>query len=297
MKYVIIGSLGNTAKPIAQELINNGHDVTIVTSKQENAPAIEALGAKAAVGSVENIDFLTNTFKGADAVYTLVPPAYPEKDWKSYIEGIGKNYAAAISAAGVKYVVNLSSIGAHLFEGVGPVSGLHRAENALNQLENVNIKHLRPAYFYPNLLGNIGLLKSAGLFGGNFSVTDNKFPLVDPADIAAVAARELLDLNFAGHSIRYIASDEVSTNDIAATIGREIGKPGLQWVPFTDEQSFDGMVQAGLPEEVARNYVEMGAAINSGIMSEDYWRHHPEELGKTKLPDFAKVFAAAYNAA
>ncbi len=35
---------------------------------------------------------------------------------------------AAMKAAQVKNVVNLSSIGAHLPDGTGPITGLHRAE-------------------------------------------------------------------------------------------------------------------------------------------------------------------------
>jgi len=296
MKYVITGSLGNISKPLSQALVNAGHDVTIITSKQENATAIETLGAKAAIGSVEDAAFLTKAFTGADAVYTMVPPNFGAPEWKKWIGNIGKNYASAIKASGIKYVVNLSSIGAHAHDGVGPVSGLHLAEEALNTLTDVNIKHLRPAYFYPNLFSNISLIKNMGIIGSNFAINENKFPIADPVDIVTVAAAELLQLSFTGHSVRYIASDEVSTDAIAAEIGKAIGKPDLQWVPFTNEQAYDGMKQAGLPEEVAKNYAEMGNAINTGIMSEDYWKNHPATLGKTKLPDFAKVFAAVYNA-
>jgi uncharacterized protein YbjT (DUF2867 family) len=296
MKYVITGSTGHISKPIAQALVNAGHDVTVITSKQENATAIEALGAKPAVGSVEDVDFLTKTFSGADAVYTMVPPNFGASQWKQWIGNIGKNYADAIEATGIKYVVNLSSIGAHLNDGVGPVSGLHLAEEALNALTDVNIKHLRPAYFYTNLFSNIGLIKQAGIMGGNFAVADNKFPIADPADIATVAAEELLQLNFSGHTVRYIASDEVSTRDIANEIGKAIGKPDLHWIQFTDEQAYDGMKQAGLPDEMAKNYVEMGNAIHTQIMNEDYWKHHPSAFGTTKLKDFAKVFAVAYSA-
>jgi len=296
MKYVITGSIGHISKPITESLVKVGHDVTVITSKQENVAAIEALGAKAAVGSVEDVDFLTKTFRGANAVYTMVPPNLGATAWKKWIGDIGKNYAEAIKANGIKYVVNLSSIGAHREEGVGPVSGLHLVEEVLNTLTDVNIKHLRPGYFYQNLFSNIDLIKHAGIIGANFTVSDNKFGIVDPEDIAAVAIEELLHLDFAGHTIRYIVSDEVSTSAIASEIGKAIGKPELAWVPFTNEQAYEGMKQAGLPEEITKNYVEMGNAINTGIMYEDYWKHHPTTLGKTKLTDFAKVFAQAYNA-
>jgi len=296
MRYVITGSLGNISLPVTKALLNAGQEVTVVTSKQGNAKAIESLGAKVAVGSVEDVNFLTKTFSGADAVYTMVPPYFGAAEWKKWIGSIGKNYADAIKANGVKYVVNLSSVGAHRENGTGPVSGLHLAEEALNTLNDVNIKHLRPTYFYQNLLSNIDLIKHAGIIGSNFNVADNKFGIVDPADIAIVAIELLLQLNFTGHSAQYVASDDVSTSAIANEIGKAIGKPDLDWVPFTNEQAYDGMTQAGLPEEITKNYIEMGDAINKGIMYEDYWKHHPTTLGKTKLKDFAKVFAAAYNA-
>ncbi len=296
MKYVITGSLGNISKPLAEALVKTGHDVTIITSKQENAAAIEAMGAKAAVGSVTDAAFLAQAFTGAGAVYTMVPPKLDATDWKAYIGSIGKNYADAIKKAATKYVVNLSSIGAHMADGAGPVSGLHRAENALNELKDVHIKHLRPAYFYNNLFANVSMIKHMDIIGGNSGGADTQMVIVDPADIAAIAVEELLQLNFSGHTIRYIASDEITNGDIAKTLGAAIGKPGLHWVEFTDEQSLQGMLGAGLPDEVAKNYVEMGAALRSGEMQSDYLKNRPAIFSKTKLADFAKVFAAVYNA-
>ncbi|MBG9376687.1 NmrA family NAD(P)-binding protein [Panacibacter sp. DH6] len=296
MHYIITGSTGHISSPLTKALIAAGHTATVITSRQNNVAAIEALGAKAAVGSVEDVQFLKDTFAGADAVYTMVPPNFGAAEWKKWIGSIGRNYTEAIKATGIKYVVNLSSVGAHLPDGVGPVSGLYLVEQSLNTLSDVNVKHLRPAYFYDNLYANIGLIKQAGIIGSNFNVNDKKFVLVDTADIAAVAAKALLELNFTGHSYEYIASDEVSTADIAGAIGNAIGKPALPWVPFTDEQAFEGMVQAGLSKEIAANYTEMGHAVNSGTMYEDYWKNHTPVSGKTKLHDFAKIFATAYNA-
>jgi uncharacterized protein YbjT (DUF2867 family) len=227
----------------------------------------------------------------------MVPPAIHVQQWKYYIGQFGKNYAYAISANGIKHVVNLSSIGAHMPDGAGPVSGLYQAEAALNAVKGLNVKHLRPAYFYLNLLNNINLIKNAGIIGSNFAFTEKKFALVDTNDIAAVAIDALLKLNFTGHSIEYIVSDEVSTNDIASSIGKAIGKPDLQWVQFTDEQALQGGIQAGLPQEISSNYAEMGHALHSGEMMADYWNNRPPVAGKVKLTDFAQTFAKAYNGA
>lgn len=296
MKYVITGGAGNISRPLTLALLKAGHQVTVIGRNAGNLKELVSEGAVAAIGSVEDVDFLARTFKGADAVYSMIPPAFHPADWKAYIGQIGANYAQAIRQAGVKNVVNLSSVGAHKPDGVGPVSGLFRAEKALNELETVNILHLRPSYFYQNLLANIPLVKQAGITGSNFDVPSGKFPIVHTSDIAEVAADALLQLNFSGHTYRYIASDETGTAEIAAAFGNAIGKPGLPWVKFEDDQALQGMIQAGLPEEIAKNYVEMGTAIQSGTMLEDYWQNRPA-LGKVKLADFAQQFAAIFRSA
>jgi uncharacterized protein YbjT (DUF2867 family) len=293
MKFVVTGSLGNISKPLAEKLVAAGHDVTVVSSKADKTAQIEAMGAKAAIGSVEDVAFLTKTFTGADAVYTMVPPNFGAGDWKKYIAGIGENYAEAIHASGVKNVVNLSSMGAHMHEGCGPVSGLFFVEKALNALESVNVKHLRPGFFYTNFLANAGMVKHMGIIGGNYG-ENAKLVLVHPSDIANVAAEELQNLSFKGKSIRYIASDEKTTNEVAAILGNAIGKPELPWVNFKDEETLGGMLQAGVPEEIAKNYAEMGAAMRSGEMDSDYLKNKPTVFGKTKFEAFSPAFAAVY---
>ena len=295
MKLVITGGAGHISKPLTEKLLSKGHRVTVIGRNVANIKELVDKGAEAAIGSVEDVSFLTKAFAGADAVYTMVPPNMSATDWKGWIAQIGKNYAEAIKANGIKHVVNLSSIGAHLSEGVGPVTGIHRAEKALNELSDVHIKNLRPAFFYTNLLANIGMIKGIGIMGANFGGPSLKVPIVHPSDIADVAAEELSDLNFTGHSVRYIASDEVTTDKIAAVFGKAIGKPDLKWIVFSDEDALNGMIQAGLPEEIAKNYQEMNHSLQSGKMAEDYWKNHPATLQKTKLEDFAKIFAAAYK--
>jgi len=295
MKYVITGGAGNISKPLAEKLLAAGHDVTIIGRNADHLKSLTDKGAKAAIGSVDDVSFLIKTFAGADAVYTMIPPKYDSTDMKAYIGSVGKNYAEALKANHIKYIVNLSSVGAHLPDGVGPVSGLYRVEQALNELKDTNIKHLRPTYFYTNFLGNIGMIKNMNIIGGNFGGVDFKMLLTNPGDIAEVAFEELSSLNFSGHSVRYIGSDERSTDEIARTLGAAIGNPALPWVIFTDEQAYEGMMQMGFPENAAKNYAEMGHAMHSGAMFEDYWKHHPSGLGKTKLEDFAKTFAHVYN--
>lgn len=293
MKIIVTGSLGHISKPLVKKLTAAKHDVTVISSNAERKSEIEALGAIAAIGSVGDLAFVTNTFKGADAVYTMVPPTFSASDWKQHIAATGKIYAQAIANTGVKNVVNLSSIGAHMADGCGPVSGLYHVEQALNALEGVNVKHLRPGFFYYNFLANTGMVKHMGIIGGNYGERA-KLVIADTGDIADAAAEELLNLSFTGKSITYIVSDEKSTDDVAATIGKAIGKEDLKWVNFTDADTQAGMLQNGVPEDIAKNYTEMGAAMRSGEMAKEYRASKSVKVGKTKFEAFAEVFAAAY---
>lgn len=295
MNYIITGGAGNVSKPLAEKLIAAGNNVTVIGRNEEHLKPLVEKGAKAAIGTIEDVEFLKQTFTGADAIYLMIPPQYAASDLTAYQQQAAR-YAEAIKATNVKYLVTLSSVGAHAPEGVGPVTGLYLAEQELNKLTDVNILHLRPGFFYVNFYGSLSMIKNMNIIGGNYGDANSKMILSHPNDIAEAAAQELLNLSFKGHSVRYLASDERTTGDVAKVLGNAIGNPQLPWVPFTDEQSHQGLLQAGFPEPLVEKYVEMGSAMRSGKMWEDFVNHRPEQFGKTKLEDFSKEFAGAYNA-
>lgn len=294
MKITVSGSLGNISKPLATQLIAAGHQVTIISSNPGKVKDIEALGAKAAIGSITDVDFLTETFSGADAVYTMVPPNFAATNYRQYVGDAGKNYAEALKRAGIKHVVNLSSIGADIDGGTGPISGMHDAEIALNSLEGVAIKHIRPGFFYTNFYSNIPMINQ-GFLGSNYS-GETKLLMTHPQDIADIAAEELQN-TFTGKSVRYAASDERSLTEVVKVLGAALGKPELHWIEFTDEQAYEGMIQGGLPPEIARNFTEMGTAFRSDILWKDFDATGSPVDGKIKIEDFAKEFAQRFEVA
>lgn len=294
MKYTLTGAAGHITKPLAEKLLAAGHDVTVIGRNADNLKPLADKGATAAIGSVENVEFLKKAFTGADAVYLMVPPQYAASDIEAY-QQLGSRYAEAIRANNVKYAVTLSSVGAHLPKGCGPVSGLYLEEQELNKLADVNILHVRPGFFYLNFLGNIPMVKGMNIIGGNYGDGQAKMVFSHPNDIADAIAQALLNLNFKGHSVQYVASDVRTTSDVAKKIGTAIGNPDLPWIGFTDQQALEGMMQAGMPQGMAEKFAEMGNAMREGRMWEDFWKKEPKEFGKTKLEDFAKEFAVAYN--
>ena len=129
---------------------------------------------------------------------------------------------------------------------------------------------------------------------GNKYRSQSKLVMVHPRDIAEAAAQELQN-SFEGKSYRYIAGEELEIADIVKLLGAAIDKPEWPWVELSDEETLAGMIAAGMSEAIATLYVEMGRAIGSGILFEDFSRHRPEAWGKIKLTDFANEFAAVYK--
>ncbi len=301
MNIVLTGSISNVGKPLTQQLLSNGHSVTVITSKVERIPEIETLGATAAVGSMFDVAFLTATFRKADIVYLMetldaVGGDFVDKDTDliAAISQIGQNYKQAVLQAGVSRIVHLSSIGAHMKKGNGFLQFHHNVETILNQLPaEVSIKFIRPVGFYINMFGFIRSIKTKGAIISNYG-GDRKEPWVSPEDIA-VAITEEMDKPFAGRTVRYVASDEVSPNEIATALGNAIGMPDLQWQVITDEQLLSGWIKGGFNPQIARGFVEMQASQRTGLLYEDYYLNRPA-LGKVKLNAFAKQFAAAYHA-
>ena len=319
MKIIITGSLGNISKPLTQELVQKGHDVTVISSKTEKKAAIEALGASAAIGFIADVKFLSNTFTGADAVYCMLPPFDyfdPNLDIMATTRNLVGDYAQAIRNSGVKHVVHLSSIGAHTDKGNGLLAFHHLAESIFKELPpDVIIKHMRPVGFYTNLYdfkdtikgkGFLGLFLTlrfsgfmslitgkTGVIAANYGAED-KNPWVSPKDIAAAIAEELTT-PFIERKVRYVASEELTCNEIAQIIGNAIGKPYLKWALMSDKDMMGGLKMFGMPESRAKGVVDMQAGMHNGSVNEDYYRNRPKVMGKVKMSDFAKEFAAVYN--
>jgi uncharacterized protein YbjT (DUF2867 family) len=179
-------------------------------------------------------------------------------------------------------------------EGTGPITGLHDQEKRLNRLEDVNVLHLRPAYFMENLLNNISLIKGQGINGSPIE-GDLAFPMVATEDIAKVAARRLVDMEFSGKSVEYLLGPaDISMNDVTRIIGKAIGKEDLPYVKFSYEDAEKAIVGMGVSQDVSRSLVELQRGLNEGLIAGEAQRT-PENTTGTSFEDFVDYFAAIYK--
>jgi len=296
MKIILTGSLGHITKPLATTLIQQQHDVTIISSNPQKQTDIEAIGAQAAIGKMEDTDFLTKIFTGADIVYAMVAMPIFNVSMDQLLETvtqIATSYTTAIQNAAVKKAVFLSTVGADRPGGNGILKYGYHIEQIYHRLaQEVQFKIMRPVGFYYNLLGFIPLIKSQGIIASNYG-GDTKKPWVSPIDIANTIATAMLS-PFEGRTFEYIASDELSCTQIASMLGESIGKPELQWITVPDEQMLQTLIHSGLHPSTAQGFVEMQASMRDGRMYEDYYQH-PPVLGTVKMQDYLPVFRQMYQ--
>lgn len=290
--FVLMGSNGNITSKAAKLLLSQGEKVRVIGRNASALAALKQAGAEIAVGDAGNVDFLAGAFHGATAVYVMIPPSYGSPDMRKYQTQLGETIAQAIVKSGVKRIVHLSSIGAHLPAGTGPIAGLHEQEQRLNRIAGLDLLHLRPAYFMENHLHAVGLIAAFGVYP-SMDKSDVPGAVIATQDIAAVVARELVHPSKRG--ILHLRAPKLYTFQEAASIlGAAIGKPDLKHVQADPAQAKAGMTQHGFSQNAADQFEEMAIAMSDGRIASSF-ETGPTEMGATTLEQFAPVFKAAFE--
>src|SRR5258707_6404891 len=146
--HVILGASGNTGSIIANSLLSEGKKVRVMGRDAGRLQRFVRKGAEAFTANMSDAAALTKAFSGARAAYLILPPLNSREEQERQSDAISK----AVKESGLRYAVHLSSYGAHVSEGTGPVTGLHSSEQKLNAISDLNVLHLRAAHFMENNL-------------------------------------------------------------------------------------------------------------------------------------------------
>jgi len=263
-KIVVAGITGNIGSKLAHLLAEQGHQVIGIGRDKSKLNATLTGNVDFRQGELQDVPFLTSVLKDADAAFLLIPPQLNAPDVLAFQREVGEAIAQAVKNAGIRYVVNLSSQAAQLEFGTGPILGVHDQELRLNQVEGLNVLHLRPSYFMENLLNNIPMVQQMGIMGSALR-PDLSFPWIATQDIAQAAAEALNQLHFQNVQIRdLLGPRDLTMTEATRILGQAIGKLELPYVQFPYEDARQGMIQAGLSASMADLYVEMSRSFNEG---------------------------------
>src|SRR5579863_7173671 len=290
-RYVILGASGNTGSIVANFLLSKGKKVCVVGRDLGRLQRFVDKGAEALTADMSDAAALAKAFSGARAAYLMLPPAKSREEQERDSDAVAK----AAKESGLRYAVHLSSYGAQVSKGAGPVSGLHSSEEKLNAISGLNVLHVRAAYFMENNLAAIGMIHHMGIFG-NALLPDLKLPMVATRDVGIYAAQRLLNLDFSGKQTREVLGErDLSMTEVAAVIARGIGKPDLRYQQFPYEQVQQVLVQLGVPPKGAAMYIEMYKSINEGVLVALEPRSK-ENTSPTSIEQFVQdAFAPAFK--
>lgn len=293
--YVITGATGNTGSVIARTLLAQGQTVRAIGRSADRLGPLAAEGAEPFVCELTDSTALVKAFSGARAVYAMIPPSMTSHDFRAAQKKVADSIAQAIEEAEVKYAVALSSVGADKEEGTGPVAGLHYLEQTLNRIPELNVLHLRAAYFMENTLAQIPTIENMGITAGPLRA-DLMLPMIATRDIGTSAAEALVRLAFNGQQTRELLGQrDLSYSEAATIIGNAIGKPDLNYIQLPDEQLRGALTQMGMSLNVANLILEMAGALNSGHMRQ-LEKRSAENTTPTTFESFvAEVFVPRYR--
>jgi len=293
--YVVLGATGNTGSIIASSLLTKGERVRVVGRDASRLARFVRKGAEAFTANVNDAAALTTALTGARAAYLMLPPSMTSLDYRADQERESDSISKAVRESGLRYAVFLSSFGAHVPEGTGPIAGLHSAEQKLNAINGVNVLYLRAGYFMENHLAAIGMIQGMGIFG-HALLPELKIPMIATRDIGEYAAERILKLDFSGKQTRELLGErDLTMNEVTSIIARGIGKPDLRYVQFPYEQVLQVLMQMGIPPKTAGRFIEMYQAINEGVVAGQEPRS-PENTTRTSFETFVQdVFVSAYH--
>lgn len=291
---VILGATGTVGSKIAALLLQQGHAVTLIARHTEKLEPFRGLGAEIIAGDITDTDTLTNAFKNADSAFVLLPDNVRAEHTRAYQRQVTGKLIAAIEQSGIKYIVNMSSVGSHMHEGNGMMGGTGEQEVRLNQLDGVHVLHIRSAYFMENFLRTMGLVKQMGI-NGTVADGDHAIPMVATQDVAQIAAGHLANLDFSGKSVHAVMGPKDYTyREFTSILGNAIGNPELPYVQLPVEQVKATFLGNGFSADFVDNLLEMGTAIKSGFMN--YQKRDATTTTPTTAEDFANnVYRPLYD--
>ncbi|HKF53583.1 MAG TPA: NmrA family NAD(P)-binding protein [Candidatus Acidoferrales bacterium] len=291
---VVTGATGRTGRRVTEVLLAKGQKVRALGRNARKLEPLVQLGAQRSTGNVEDVRFLTNAFEGASAIYLILPEDLSQQDLRTHQERVSDCYAKAVTNAHVRFVVNLSSIGAQHAQGTGPIVGLHNQEQKLNRVDGLNVLHLRAAYFMENLFMSMAPLRATGTLPGGMR-GDAPMPWIATKDIGAYAANRLAARDFSGASTQELHGQrDISMNEAASIVGKAIGKTDVSYVQVPSPALETALLKMGLPKKTAELIIEMWEGANAGLIAPQEARSARNTTPTTLESFVTGAFAPAY---
>lgn len=261
--YIILGASGQVGSAVVKQLAVDGKQVKAVVHNAGKADKFGQGNISVAVADGYDLASLAEAFTGGETLFAITPETGKSKDLISETAELLSNYRKAVEGSGIKKVVGLSSMGAHLGKGTGNLEMSYMLEHAFDGLP-VAQTYIRPAYYYSNWLMGIDEAKSTGILK-TFYPVDLAIPMVSPQDVSKLAARLLLD---DGHQDKkYVCELEgpvsYNSNDVAHALSSVLEKT-IKAEQIPPSQWSAALKKMGFTDDGADNFIKMTDMVIKG---------------------------------
>jgi len=262
---VITTPIGQIGRQVLDDLLASDEELRVIVRDQAHLPSTVRDRVDVVEGSHGDADVVDKAFAGADAVFWLTPPDPQAPSVEAAYVGFTRPAAEAFKRNGVKRVVAVTALG----RGTpwADRAGYVTASLAMDDLigsTGVALRGLANPSFMDNLLGQAQSIKNQGVFFSPIA-GDRKLPSVATRDIAATAARLLLDDTWSGvEEVPLLGPADLSFNDMAEIMSEVLGtEVRFQQIPF--EAYKDRFVGFGMSDAMAQGMTDMAWAKNEGL--------------------------------
>jgi uncharacterized protein YbjT (DUF2867 family) len=260
---VITAPTGQIGRQVLDSVLNSGEPIRVIARDPSRLSPQVRERVEVVPGSHGDIDVVNEAFTGADSVFWLVPPDPHAKSIDGAYLDFTRPACDAFKSQGVKHVVGISALGRGVAGNAGHVSA-SLAMDDLIASTGVSYRALTMPSFMDNVLNQVEAIKNRGMFFSPIS-GDRKLPTCATRDIAAAAAKLLLDDSWSGEgAVPVLGPEDLSCNDMARIMSEALGKPvRFQQVPA---ESFKAtLTQHGMSEAMAQGMVDMMVAKDKGL--------------------------------
>jgi uncharacterized protein YbjT (DUF2867 family) len=259
--YAVAGVSGHTGKVVADTLQAKGQPIRVIVRDEKKGVSWKGRGAEVGLANLDDEAALARALSGTKGAYVLLPPDAATTDFfgsrAKMIEAIGR----AAVRAGVPHLVFLSSIGAHLPKGHGPIGAPYRAERRFETL-GIGTTFVRAAYFLENYGGALAPARNDGVLP-SFLPTNFTHAVVATTDIGRTAAQALLDGPRGRRVIELSGPADVTPADIAAALTDLLGR-SVKVVEAPLDAVVPAFMSFGMSQHMAEIYREMYAGFIAG---------------------------------
>jgi uncharacterized protein YbjT (DUF2867 family) len=210
------------------------------------------------VGDLGRPETLPAAFDGAEQVFVMGTGHGLEHT---------ANAVAAATKAGVQRIVNLSSIGVAL-EPMPIMGRWHQEREEVIEATGVGCTFLRPSNFMTNTLWWAAAIRAEGVVRD--PVGPGRLSLIDPADIAAVAAAALTQDGHTGQAYVLTGGELLTVKQQTQILSDVLGRP-IQYLEQTPEQAADVLLAQGAAAELVaatRDLNELFRADRAAIVTD-----------------------------